>query len=737
MKKIVLICLAFLFSIATTTAQNNLPPVFEITADTALLDTLPNTYWQLLEDKEQKLRFEEIKKSTVAKRFHYDTTGKINYDIHTYWFRFSIRNVTNHEVKIGFYNIGEISDWYIISSDKTIHTTAGFWTPWRKKSESLKLISLSPFVMKEGETLIFYNRQHYNTNIFSPSYFYPRKFLFAYGFTDKVIQKYYVDDETHYFNSVHDSFFLGAMLLAAVFNFFFFLIVRERMYLYFALYVFFLGFGRFNIEAEFYHLFLREHPVIYKYLFNNIWFPADFFLAIFIRSLLGIKKIHPRWDKFIFYWTLFYAVSYVVSEVIANSLVGTNMADYIDFGSSFIVIGLHVILVITLFLFLKQDNSFNRRFLIAILPAFTIWAFGVDATHLSDQLLYGFNVPRSGFMAWLRQNWYLIETICLFWQVLCFSWFLFHYFVELRKQVVQKELEKEIEKSQLIAQQKVELEKQVTERTSELKQSLENLKSTQAQLIQSEKMASLGELTAGIAHEIQNPLNFVNNFSEVNKEMLEELKAERLKQEVERDDSLEEELINGVIDNEEKINFHGKRADAIVKGMLQHSRSSTGVKQLTDINALADEYLRLSFHGLRAKDKNFNAEIKTDFDGSIGKINVVPQDIGRVLLNLYNNAFYAVNEQKSRNLISYQPTVWVSTTKEENRVVITVSDNGGGIAEKVKDKIFQPFFTTKPTGQGTGLGLSLSYDIVKAHGGEIKVQSKEGEGTTFIIQLPI
>ncbi len=272
-----------------------------------------------------------------------------------------------------------------------------------------------------------------------------------------------------------------------------------------------------------------------------------------------------------------------------------------------------------------------------------------------------------------------------------------------------------------------------------IEQTLNHLKSTQKQLIQSEKMASLGELTAGIAHEIQNPLNFVNNFSEVNKEMLEELKAERLKPNAERDNALEDELINDVIDNSEKINHHGKRAGDIVKGMLQHSQKSTGQKEQTDINALCDEYLRLSYHGLRAKDKSFNAEMVTDFDSSIGKINIIPQDIGRVMLNLFNNAFYAVSEQISQNLISYKPTVSVKTKKLKNHVIITVSDNGNGIPQNIVDKIFQPFFTTKPTGSGTGLGLSLSYDIVKAHGGEIKVGSRPaGEGgTTFIIELPL
>jgi two-component system NtrC family sensor kinase len=289
---------------------------------------------------------------------------------------------------------------------------------------------------------------------------------------------------------------------------------------------------------------------------------------------------------------------------------------------------------------------------------------------------------------------------------------------------------------------------EIHQQRTQLQKTLETLKSTQAQLIQSEKLASLGELTAGIAHEIQNPLNFVNNFSEVSGELIEELKGERLKVESERDKVLEDELIVDISANLEKINHHGKRADAIVKGMLQHSRSSNSVKEPTNINALADEYLRLAYHGLRAKDKSFNATMKTDFDETIGNINIIPQDMGRVILNLITNAFYVVNERskaegvghKEENELNpipaYEPTVSVSTKKVDNKIEIKVTDNGNGIPPKILDKIFQPFFTTKPTGQGTGLGLSLSYDIVKAHGGELKVETKENEGSTFIIQIP-
>jgi signal transduction histidine kinase len=292
-------------------------------------------------------------------------------------------------------------------------------------------------------------------------------------------------------------------------------------------------------------------------------------------------------------------------------------------------------------------------------------------------------------------------------------------------------------RSRNLKKRNVELEEKVMHRTKELKHSLEELRQTQAQLIQSEKMASLGELTAGIAHEIQNPLNFVNNFSEVNAELIDELESERSKVKGERNEALEHEIINDIKQNLEKINHHGKRADAIVKGMLQHSRISSGQKEITDINGLVDEYLRLSYHGLRAKDKTFNAQFDASLDPSVGKINVVPQDIGRVILNLLNNAFYAVSAKASAAAGSnYAPLVTVSTKKLDDKIEITVSDNGDGIPKSIIDKIFQPFFTMKPTGQGTGLGLSLAYDVVKAHGGEIKVRTEEGKGSEFLIVLP-
>jgi two-component system, NtrC family, sensor kinase len=282
---------------------------------------------------------------------------------------------------------------------------------------------------------------------------------------------------------------------------------------------------------------------------------------------------------------------------------------------------------------------------------------------------------------------------------------------------------------------KIQSQKDVIDQQKEkVEMAYSELQATQAQLIQREKMASLGELTAGIAHEIQNPLNFVNNFSDINTELIDEMN-EKMKS----GDLDEAAKVAEVIrDNNLKINHHGRRADSIVKGMLQHSRSSSGQKESTDINALADEYLRLSYHGLRAKDKSFNAAMITDFDKNAEKINLVTQDIGRVLLNLYNNSFYSVNEKMKTKPAGYEPTVWVSTKQKGDWFEIRIKDNGTGIPKKIQDKIFQPFFTTKPTGEGTGLGLSLSYDIItKGHGGELKMDSTEGEYVEFTILLPV
>jgi ligand-binding sensor domain-containing protein/signal transduction histidine kinase len=365
----------------------------------------------------------------------------------------------------------------------------------------------------------------------------------------------------------------------------------------------------------------------------------------------------------------------------------------------------------------RLSNESREAFYFNLPPGkylFRVKAYGANGRSIEKQIAVIIAPP------WWTSWWaYTIYGLCLLAGI---------FFTDRiqRKVVIEKERERTRERE--LAQAK-EIEKAY----KQLETAHENLKATQGQLVQAEKMASLGELTAGIAHEIQNPLNFMNNFSEVNTELIDEMKEE-LKAGNNREAST---IAENIAENERKINIHGKRADAIVKGMLQHSRTNAGQKEPTDINVLADEYLRLSYHGLRARDGSFNATMKTDFDQTIGHLNVIPQDIGRVFLNLYNNAFYAVNERRKTAGTGYEPMLWVSTKKINSRVEILVKDNGGGIPQKVKDKIFQPFFTTKPAGQGTGLGLSLSYDIIKAHGGEIKVNTSEGEFTEFLIQLPI
>ncbi len=455
----------------------------------------------------------------------------------------------------------------------------------------------------------------------------------------------------------------------------------------------------------------------------------DFVLLIILfsvlRKYLQTKTLLPQWDRILYTGLLLSIALLVIDTTIRSS-------------KPFTVWIAHAMLFYLIYTTIKQKEFQAVKSIAYAITPLVLIQFITDVVKL---------ISKSFYAKWDTY----FETAILF----AFIWLVAMLIIN-RKQ--RKELEKErlkaveMEKEfQLSEKLKASLEVQVKERTAELvgqkeelQLALNELKSTQALLIQSEKMASLGELTAGIAHEIQNPLNFVNNFSEVSTELVDEMNEEIKKGNFED----AKEIANDLKQNLEKINHHGKRAGDIVKGMLQHSRSSSGVKEPTDINALADEYLRLAYHGLRAKDKSFNATMKTDFDESICNVSIISQDIGRVILNLITNAFYAVSAKALASADGeYQPTVSVSTKKVNGKIEIKVADNGNGIPQKIIDKIFQPFFTTKPTGQGTGLGLSLSYDIVKAHGGELKVETKYVEGLSaeasaeagseFVIVLPL
>jgi two-component system NtrC family sensor kinase len=726
MKKVLLIGLVALISFVKTIAQNNFPPAYEIKTDTAVNISLDDAYWQMLEDRAGELTFDQVSQSPLSEKFHPNNTKEkgIDFSIQTYWVRYKLRNSMTNEARITMpKNATEVDLYTRSTNEKWNHKRTGTGVPWSKRSD-LKRITTVNYIIQPGEELLVYERDNFNYYINRPDFL-----KVDFGFTDKAIKEYYDDNDS----SILPSFLFGFFLLAALFNLYFFLIVRGRVYLFFSLTLLFRGFSRFLYSND---IFLREHPIVKWDLAHVGVMFFFFFLIHFIRHFLETFKYYPRWDKYLIGLSSYNIIFFILS---INNIISVKYQD---------VLGPQLILffiLVTLILFLRSNNKTVRLAIVAVLPAICIMS--MPSLSLFRSLNEHTGIPIPGLIQWMDNRFDVLEQIGLVWVLIFFSWSLFQRYQQLQKQVTTETLakerlakEKEIERSQLIAQQKVDLEKQVTERTAELKQSLENLKATQSQLVQSEKMASLGELTAGIAHEIQNPLNFINNFSEVNKELLAEMKDE-----IDKGNTNEVKAIaNDIIDNEEKINHHGKRADAIVKGMLQHSRTSAGQKEPTDINALSDEYLRLSYHGFRAKDKTFNATLQTNFDESIGKINMIPQDIGRVLLNLYNNAFYAVSEKKKQQVENYEPTVSI-TTKHINSpptggvgsVMISVKDNGNGIPQKVLDKIFQPFFTTKPTGQGTGLGLSLSYDIIKAHGGEIKVDTKEGEGSEFIVNLSI
>ncbi len=444
-----------------------------------------------------------------------------------------------------------------------------------------------------------------------------------------------------------------------------------------------------------------------------------FILFVFLRRVLKRDGVHPEWQKMLFLGLFVIPVVFLVSKAL-----------HIDHYARWLWYG--VLLALISVIFTKEEFKSLRNFIYAFLP---LMLLGI----LED-------VVRLFKGVWVDKITGALDTA----EVFSIIWLAAMLIIaNKQKKALEKEQQKaemEEREKKIIEEKKAELEILVAQRTAEitrqkeeLEQAVVDLKSAQTQLIHAEKMASLGELTAGIAHEIQNPLNFVNNFSEVNIELASELKDELAKMNGdEKTKTALHVLADSIIQNQEKINQHGKRADSIVKGMLQHSRTNNGQKEPIDLNELADEYLRLSYHGLRAKDKTFNAKITTHLDKKLGMMELVPQDLGRALLNFFNNAFYAVSEKNKSGLPGYEPEVTLSVKRTGRTAEVRVKDNGTGIPDTIRDKIFQPFFTTKPTGMGTGLGLSLSYDIItKLHGGNIICQSKEGEGTEFIIRLPI
>ncbi len=745
MKKIILIVGYLTFIFSTIKAQSVLPHAYEITTDTAKVQMLDSSLWQKLEDKEGKWTFEEVSKNPLSGKFHAPgvvVSGIDTTNVHTYWHRYSLKNNMTNDVKISLTSPVDYFDVYVLKEDSSVsHFRSGLLRNWNEKDglRSAEWAGAIPLVLKPGEVITVYDRRNriHDKNFRTTARYYN---------TEKLIKENYIDytDSREYIYSkiqLQEAFMLGLLFLAIVFSIFLFRVTKEKVYIYFSLFGFFLGVNRTYNISEAYTNWYMPRWNWYVPLIGYAWIFIPFFLVLFIRNFFDTKLRYPKWNKtlIIISWLQLTVglLDFIFRSVVMEQ--GT-IVSLINAIVVFLIVPLAVF--ITSLLYIKSNVKTYRFIAVGAIPYVL---FYIVFSFIGPESLVGDIAPHA-ISAFVTNNFRLFEMVSLTWLIICFTWVLFMRFDELKKENIQQSLDKErlekekvIERNELIAKQKTELEKQVADRTAELKTSLEELKSTQSQLIQSEKMASLGELTAGIAHEIQNPLNFVNNFSEVSVELTKEMVDE-----VDKGNTNEvKSIANDLVQNLEKINHHGKRADAIVKGMLQHSRASSGQKELTDINTLADEYLRLAYHGLRAKDKNFNAKFETNFDTSIPKINIAPQDIGRVILNLITNAFYAVNERQKaerlkQNAESYEPTVTVSTKKDSDKILIVVADNGNGIPEAIKEKIFQPFFTTKPAGQGTGLGLSLSYDIIKkAHTGDIYLESKEGEFTEFIIRLPL
>jgi two-component system, NtrC family, sensor kinase len=726
MKKATLLLL-FVISSLVGNGQGKLPSAYEIKADTATRQiTIPDGNWQMMEDRVGDLTIRQVSGPAFDSRFHTNNTKPkgLNERIATYWMRYRIKNGMSCPLKITIPEAVSQAWLYTpLPGGKWKEQTNGAMVPWSRR-DGLKHLKSFVATIAPGQELLFYEKDVFDFNNDSTG-----PLAVGIAFADSEIQKNYIDNDADFITGVLSALSFGVLLTAALINLLFYRVVREKAYLFFSLFLIVFGFGRFINMTD---LLLREHEYLNKPITSILLVVTLYSLVHFVRNFLSTKVYTPKWDKFLI--TIGYIQTVVlVIEFCQRRGSSIQLNTTTNILVSLFVYGYLLILFVTV-LHYARINAAGKSALIAAGPVLFWLIVGSGYQLIYTALIYSYKKPVSKVYSWITNNTEEIMLAIFLWMVGYFSWVLFKRYSDLQNSLVQSSLDREIERNQLIATQNEELEQQVEMRTTELSKSLNDLKATQNQLIQSEKMASLGELTAGIAHEIQNPLNFVNNFSEVNREMVTELK------EALQAGNIGEALAiaSDIEQNEEKIHHHGKRADGIVKGMLEHSRTSTGQKEPTDLNKLADEYLRLAYHGLRAKDKTFNAALITNFEQNLPLVNIIPQDIGRVLLNLFNNAFYATQQRQKAAKVDYKPEVTVATSAENGRMIIKVKDNGTGIPDAIKEKIMQPFFTTKPTGEGTGLGLSLTYDIVvKGHNGKIQVNAEEGECTEFTIELPV
>jgi len=730
-----LLCLAGLLQLSQV-AQLAAQPVFDIAADTSMSITIRDEYLLYWPDSGGSTSFKEVSGGGESGRFKpIGAADSLDASIRTHWYSFQLRNDMDKDIQMGIQWWGSYFDIYYADSTETWTHLKNGSAYSRADRDGYKLLRLVDFTLPAKRQITVYLRYQ---NLFR---FDPPKEIELLLMGEALEKRFGIRSRLSEFSSTEImlmSFLLGMILVSSIINFTFFQAIREKEYLYFVLFLLCLAatnlvgfFGTFFLDRS------SEWTVLVNFIANLFLF---FFLMRFVQYFFKTKQYLPKWNMFLDIYNYLLVFVWIFGFFFGTNRISIGNQNWVADILGFLVYFFMDVLFVTVCLFLFKKEGQVKSRLLAIIPL--LFVFG---PLFSLQFVFGLaerylGVAPPAFIALISGLSSLFIVVGVFWVILFFSWLLFKRYQGIQQQIINEQVskeklerEKEAEKNLLIAQQNERLEREVAQRTNALRQSLDTLKATQSQLIQAEKMASLGELTAGIAHEIQNPLNFVNNFSEVNSELVAEL------EEAVRSGQLDQalEIAGDIRSNEDKIRHHGLRADGIVKGMLQHSRRGAGIKEPTNINLLADEYLRLAYHGLRAKDKSFNARFETQLDDSLPPVNVDPQEIGRVLLNLINNAFYAVSERQRTGEPDYEPTVTVRTRQADTGIEIALQDNGHGIPEAIRDKIFQPFFTTKPTGQGTGLGLSLSYDIVtQGHGGKLNVVTEEGKGTTFIIWLP-
>lgn len=712
-------------------AQTAWPPVYEIKTDSSL--HIDSTRFQILEDRDGTFTLGQVQRNPnfrVAPAYDPNRRSRV------YWIRMRVKNSLSDTLNLYLCDFGSnfLDMYWLNARNQWQHQRTGTLVPQSQlpdrkgnKERNRLFFRLSP-----GQQTTIYQRSE-RVFWWPPLTYVSAQLQTERERVDALFNYIRVEKgwESYFFNGI----MIGVLLLAVCYNLFIFFSVKDRVYLYFSLSLFFFTLSRNQSRIQL--AFFEEYPYEFE-LLNHFFFIIYF--VFFIQSIRKFIQSSPAFSRL----NTFISVSLWITVLVDICIFFSYNASWVSWTAlEFtieILIRLVYLLCLILMLRMMKVGSINARFaLMATTPLFLFWLYTLTSRIIG--VFFGIDTLQR-----VRMVADYVENACLAWLIIFFSGALLNRYNLARQRVAQQiiereqlEKEREIERVRIIESQKELLEQQVNERTAQLKTSLDNLRVTQTQLIQKEKMASLGELTAGIAHEIQNPLNFVTNFSDVSRELLEELKEGPLQKVPDSEREYAGEILGDLSLNLEKITHHGNRASSIVKGMLEHSRTSTGERKLTDLNALADEYLRLAYHGLRAKEKHFNCELVTRFDPNLPPVNVVAQDVSRVLLNLFTNAFYAVTEkQKQLGATDYKPTVTVRTAYVNNKVEVYVSDNGTGMPDSVKEKIFQPFFTTKPAGSGTGLGLSLSYDIItKGHGGTLTVDSTPGEGTEFTLTLAV